>query len=248
MNLDDGGQYHASKLQLWYWECWSRLWDHVERLKAQLGAEVWVLVGGDEIEGDHHHTTEVWFVNEADQDRALAEVYQRPFGIGDRWVFVRGTPAHDGPVAARTEARLQRWAAQGMAIVGGPVRLSHWLWTGRIGGLRVQAKHEPTARGWLPHTREAAAHRQAHHVWEEYHQQGIEPPDIALFHHTHYHARGQYQDTACFFIPGWQAPTAWNWRRRASPGLHWPGALLVVVQDRFWYGDFRLYRPRREIW
>ncbi len=249
VHLEDGGEYHASPLQRWYWECWQRLWDHVAHDKGRLNARVLAISGGDEIEGDHHYSTQAWFVNEADQDRALLEVYRLPQTVADQWVFLRGTPAHDGPIAARTEARLRTFIALGFSLLpASPTVLSHWLWTGTVSGVRIQAKHEPSTRSYAPHMRDMAAARQAHYLWEEYHQANLDPPHLALFHHLHYPARGDYQGLTVFFVPGWQAMTAYTWRRQAAPCIRPAGALIAAVSNGFWHADFRLYRPRRSIW
>lgn len=248
VRLDDGGQYQASVVQSWYWRCWQRLWDQIAAMKKKLGARLIVISGGDEIEGDHHQTTQVWFVNEADQERALSETYERPMALADGWIFIRGTVAHDGPIAARTEARLQAWKRAGVPILTDGVPLSHWIWTGVIEQVRIQAKHQPTTYSRLVHTRESAAQRQAHQTWLEYTQNGSDPPDVALFFHVHHDARGDFRSTTAFFVPGWQAPSAWAWRRQASPWWPWPGALILVAENGFWHADFQLYKPERSPW
>lgn len=247
--LDDGGEYHASPLQRWYWDCWQRLWDRLENEKQRTGSKILAVSGGDELEGDHHKTTQIWFINESDQERALELVYARPFDIADAWVFVRGTPAHDGPMAARTESRLRYWLNRGSTIIPAKNSLSHWVWRAQVENIHIQVKHQPSTRGHLPHTREFAAQRQAHAVWTEYKQHDCRPPDIAIFHHVHYHARGQYQNTTCFFVPGWQLPTAWLIQFQSGAWFNWPGALIIYADDGFWHGDFHLFRPIGEhVW
>ena len=247
VKLDDGGTYHASREQLWFWECWQRFWKDTAELKARFGADVLVVDGGDNGEGDHHGTTQIWFVSETDQDRAIEQVYEVARVVADEWVFVRCTEAHDGPMSAGTERRARAFAGKGWKVRKDGDRFSWWIWTGVVGGVKIQAKHQPQTMSRVPHTTDQAAARQAHYVWEEYCQAGIEPPDVAVFHHVHRKAQGWHSGIACYYVPGWQLPTAWVLKRQSTPRLEPPGGLRILCQEGDWRPFWKTYRPESRV-
>ena len=203
VELDDGGRYRASSVQRWYFECWQRFWDDTAELKRRFDARCIVVFGGDEREGDHHNTTQIWAKDVADQDRAVLQTLEVASGVLDEAVFVRGTPSHEGPASAATESYARAMAHRGWKVRKNWLGCwSFWHYTAVWGGVKIDVAHAPGTKSWVPHTRDAAAARHAQYSWEEYHQDGIAPPDVIIRHHVHYKAQGYYQDTACFFIPG----------------------------------------------
>jgi hypothetical protein len=245
--LDSGGAYEASKAQRWFWDCWLAFWADVADLKRRHGAEVVAVCGGDEGEGDHHQTTQVWFESGADQERAVRQVLKVGHPVADRWVFVRGTEAHEGPLSSATEAR-----AEGLALAGWPVErgggtFSHWIYTAVLGGVRFQVKHQPQTRSLVPHTQDASASRQAQYVWEDYAKDWTKPPDVAVWHHVHYRAKGWYQGTFCYVCPSWQLPTAWASRRASSPRVERPGGVCFLCEGGTWKPVELSYRPESSV-
>jgi hypothetical protein len=249
VELDDGGEYCASKVQLWYWECWQRFWEETAQLKEKYGARCVGIFGGDEREGDHHNTTQIWAKSTADQDQAALQVLEVAGGVLDEAVFVRGTPAHAGPASAATESYARALARRGWKIRKNWIgHWSYWHYTAVWSGVRFDVAHAPGTKSWVPHTRDAAAARHAQYTWEEYHQEGIDPPDIIVRHHIHHKAQGYYQDTACFFIPSWQLPTNWVKSRGVkSPRIDRPGGLRILCEEGTWRPFWKLYRPRSTV-
>ena len=244
VGLDDGGSYKASPLQLWYWECWLRLWAYVAKIKES-GVKVLAVCGGDERDGDHHRTVQLWAANEHDQDRAAMQALAVPARIVDAWAFVRGTEAHDGPASAATERYAEAMSRDHCVLRNGN-QFSWWCWTGQVEGVKIEVAHAPGTKSWVPHTRAPAASRHAFYTWEEYVEDGIEPPDVVIRHHVHYHAGpGCHEDTCCYIVPGWQAATAYvNNRVMSARRVRRPGALLLYCDKGSYRHEWKLYRPK----
>ena len=248
IRLDDGGYHYASEEQLWYWECWQRFWQDTAELKEKFGALCVVIFGGDEREGDHHNTTQIWAKNVGDQNRGVLQTLEVARDVADRAVFVRGTPSHDGPAAGATEAYASILSMRGWDIIGDGDRFSWWNYTGVWGGVKVDVAHAPGTKSWVPHTKDLSASRHAQYSWEEYHQDGIEAPDIIVRHHVHYKAQGFYQNTACFFIPSWQLPTNWVKSRGVkSPKIERPGGLRILCEGGSWRPFWKRFKPRSSV-
>lgn len=234
VTLDDGGTYQASPIQLWYYQCWVAFWEDTARLKRRLGVPVLAEFGGDLREGDHHNTTQLWAKNEYDQDRAVAQVLAMARPVIDGAVFVRGTPAHGGPASSADERYAEVLAGKGWPVVRNGSQWSWWIWTAEIEGVRLQAKHQPGTVSRVPAKLDSAAAREAEYLAAEYRRHGQQPPDVAVFHHVHYRARGYFETTYCHFCPAWQLPTNWVAARLHSPLVEPPGGLRLFVRDGAW--------------
>jgi hypothetical protein len=247
VRLDDGGWHEASPLQAFYWECWLRFWDDTAEMARRLRARVVAISGGDERDGDHHQTTQLCLHNEDDQDRAVYETLKVAQGVVDEWHFVRGTPAHDGPASAATERYARTLAGLGWNVVPDGDRWSHWCYTGVHEGVKVEVAHAPGTKSWVPTTRGATCARHAQYTRAEYMESGVEPPDVVVRHHVHYwQGPGCDGPVCCFFVPGWQAATAYVMGRGVKakpPSVFIPGGLRVVCDRGMWWHRWRLYRP-----
>ena len=247
VRLENGGTYRASKEQRWYWDCWCRFWEDVAALKKEHGAKVVAVSGGDQQEGDHHQTTEIWFTSSVDQARAVIEVHEVAEPVVDEWVFVRGTESHDGPHAAATESIAAHFAGRGWNVKKNGEIYSWWIYTGVHGGVKVQDKHEPQTKSFVPHTRDLGASRQAQYTWQEYAHDWIEPPDIAVWHHVHYRAKGWYNGTFCYVCPSWQLRTAWATKRGSSPRVERPGGVCFLCEGGNWRPFELGYKPESNV-
>ena len=43
IQLDDGGEYRASKAQRWIWQCWEAYWARVQEAKAEANADLYIV-------------------------------------------------------------------------------------------------------------------------------------------------------------------------------------------------------------
>jgi hypothetical protein len=244
---DDGGMHLASKEQRWYWDCWLRFWEDVAALKKEYGAYVISFSGGDQREGDHHDTTQIWFTSPADQDRAVEEVYAVAGEVADEWVWIRGTQAHDGDHAAGTERYARHFAGQGWKTVRKGGLYSHWIYTGVHGGVNIQVKHQPQTKANVRYLQDAAAERQARYTWRDYAEDWIKPPDIAVWHHVHYRAKGWHNSTFCYVCPSWQLRTAWATNWASSPRVERPGGVCFLCDGGNWRPFELGYKPESSV-
>ena len=250
---DDGGTHLASPLGEWYWDCWQRFWQDTAELKAQHNAHCIGVCGGDARDGDHHQTTQLWAANENDQDRAVMQVLEVAEPVIDEWVFIRGTPAHDGVAAQANERYGQQIEARGHQVRRNGDLYSWWIWTAEVEGVRFEVAHAPGTKAWVPHTRGVAAARHAQYTWTEYKESGIEPPHLVIRHHVHYwRGPGCEQNTCCFFVPAWQAATNWVKGRgvtSATASSFQPGGLRILCENGTWRHFWKLYQtPSRVAW
>jgi hypothetical protein len=247
VELSDGGTYLASPLQLFYLECWRRFWADTARLKRQLKARCVVIFGGDERDGDHHRTTQLFCADELDQDRAVMRILAHAEDVADEWVFVRGTPAHCGPNSAGTERYAEAGAKAGWNVRMNGNQYSWWAYTGEHEGVKVEVAHAPGTKSWVPTTRGVACARHAQYTRSEYHESGEVPPDIVVRHHVHYWSGpGCDSGTCCFFIPAWQAPTSFvrSIGVKSAASSHFvPGGLRIACADGAWHPYWKRFRP-----
>ena len=250
--LSDGGTHLASELQLWYWDRWREFWQHVAACKKEHGARCVAVSGGDERDGDHHGTTQLATADEECQDVTVYRVLEVAEPVVDEWHFVRGTPAHDGPDSAATERYARTLAGRGWNVVPRDGReWSHWCWTGEYHGVKVEAAHAPGTKSWVPTTRGSACARHAQYTRTEYHESGVEPPDLVIRHHVHYwQGPGCDGGTCCFFVPAWQAATGHVMSRGVKSAVtsHFvPGGLLILCEGGRWRDEWWLRKPRSAV-
>jgi len=248
--LDDGGFYVPSKDQVWFWDCWVQMWREVAALKKRYKAKVVYVSGGDEGEGDHHGSTEIWFVSEADQDRAVEQMFEVAHPTVDEWIFIRSTEAHIGAHSAGTERRARHFASLGWNVWCDPKTpgiYSKWIYTGVHQGVKIQVKHQPQTRSNVPHLQDNAAARQAQYTWIDYAKAWVEPPDLAIWHHIHYRSKGWYQGVFCYTCPSWQLTTAWATRFKSSPRIEHPGGIAFLCEDGHWQPFELDYEPESSV-
>lgn len=104
VDLDDGGQYHASPLQLKLWKYWRKFWDEFVP-EATRGEPYAVIHNGDAIDGVHHHSTTQISHNLTDQKRIAYDVLKPVVDLAEgRYYHIRGTEAHVGKSANEEES------------------------------------------------------------------------------------------------------------------------------------------------
>lgn len=245
--LADGGSWKWSDLQDWYWPRWVEFWEDTARLKAEYGAWVVGISGGDERDGDHHGTAQLVSADEDDQDQAVEKVLEVAAPVVDEWIFVRGTPSH----GAATERYARDAAMRGWNVRGNGERWSHWVYTGEHGGVRMEVAHTPGTNSWVPTTRGPAVARHAQYTKAEYNRSGIEPPDVVIRHHVHYwQGPGCDGPTCCFFIPGWQAASNWIFSRgvkSAANSEFVQGGLRLLCEAGAWRHFWWLRAPKSRV-
>src|SRR5262249_17336948 len=105
--LDDGGEYHPSKLQLKLWDYWEEFWG--EFVPSVVRDEPFPVVhNGDAIDGVHHQAVHQWTHNLEDQSKHAEKILAPVVDLCEgRYFHIRGTEAHVGK-SGQEEERLAR--------------------------------------------------------------------------------------------------------------------------------------------
>ena len=245
VQLDDGGEYHASKAQLWLWERWQAFWQRVEQKRRSLDAFCIHAYNGDVTEGDHHKTTQILSGNPTAQAAVVNEVLRVPNADKpDGLVFVRGTEAHVGPSAAFEERIAIGLQKDGWPVIRDPAtgNGSHWHWTMEHQGVRLDLAHHGKY-GSRPNTKFNTVIALAFDIFTRAHLEGRDHPHLAVRSHMH-----QFGDTGTMYptrliqMPAWQLSTAFI--HRLNPGaIADVGGIIVTVTDGTLAVEPVIYRP-----
>lgn len=225
--LDDGGRYEPSAVQRWLWDCWAHYWQRVARTVAAAQADLWVVVNGDAVEGEHHGTTQIISAHPEPQAYVCERVFGVPLALRPAQLFVvRGTEAHTGPSAA-TEEALARTLGATKSPDG---RWSWWHLVLAPHGVRMDFAHHPSIGGHLPWTQPQAVQRLAFLIWTHHTVRGLAAPALAV--RSHRHVTGDSYDaypTRAVITPAWQIKTAYA-HRVAADSIADIGGVVVTVQ------------------
>ena len=180
VELDDGGFYEPSKLQLWLYDKWQEFWQIVEDQRKEYKAtRVITYVVGDAMEGQHHGITSIISANRADQQKMASKIFDIPAKVSDTMIFLRGTEAHSGR-ASFTEELL---AADFDNTLHNDNRATWSDWKGSIEGVRFHIKHHRRMNN-LPWTMGGAANRLAAKLIYQF-ASDEHKPNIVLRAHGH---------------------------------------------------------------
>lgn len=233
VTLDDGGEYHASKAQLWLWDRWNEFWKLAEQKRRMMDAAMVQVFNGDLTEGDHHRTTQILSGNPTAQAAVVNAVMKVPLALKpDIIVGIRGTEAHVGPSAAFEERIFF-----GLKKDGWPVRVdtasgnaSHWHWTFEHQGQRLDIAHHGKF-GSRPSTKMNTVIALAFDIFTRAAIDGRPHPHLAVRSHMH-----QFGDTGTAYptrlvqMPAWQLATAYI--HRLNPGaISDIGGILVTIAN-----------------
>jgi hypothetical protein len=230
VELDDGGQYRASKPQRWLWRQWLAYWQQVAERRA--GQRLVVVLNGELADDNHHPTTQLVTRNPADMLKLSVEVLRPVLGLiqeGDAIIVTRGTEAHSGP-----SAHLDETIAQDIGAAGPDSEIaSHWRLRMTIDGVRFDvAHHPPGGGGRLPWTRGGFANRLAAMSMFEAAERGERPPHFLVRGHVH-RPDDSYDrfPVRALVLPSWQLTTSYGHRIGGDP-LPIGGAIVTCDAGR----------------
>lgn len=233
IQLDDGGEYHASKPQQWLWQRWQDFWQRVETVRRERNATLVQVFNGDLTEGDHHKTTQILSGNPTAQAAVVNAVLKVPLALKpDAIVGIRGTEAHVGPSAAFEERIFF-----GLRKDGWPVRVdedtgnaSHWHWTFTHQNIRLDIAHHGKY-GSRPSTKMNTVIALAFDIFTRAHLDGREHPHLAVRSHMHqFGDTGSAYPTRLIQMPAWQLATAYI--HRINPGAIADVGGIIVTIDK----------------
>jgi len=232
ISLDDGGEYLASKAQLWLWERWQAYWRQVEETRKEMDAILVVAFDGDMTEGNHHGTTQILSGNPTAQAGVVDAVLRVPLALKpDHILGIRGTEAHVGPSAANEERIFEGLRKDGWPVIQDAAtgRSSHWGFTLEHQGRRVELAHHGRV-GARPWTKANAVHALSVEILCECAERGVQAPDLVLRAHMH-----QFVDTGprrvrVVQMPAWQLATAFVHKIKPN-AIADVGGIIVTIAE-----------------
>ena len=223
VNLDDGGTYHASRLQKQLWN------DHLDfrdrAVSAKGNGELYTIYVGDIHDGDHHNTSQIITRNPATMQSIAADVIDPIARISDKMFLVRGTEAHVGKSAS-----LEEDIAKDFDFQKNGNKRSWWQLFAEFRGYTYDIAHH-TSMGSTPVGKGNAANKLAVETIFEYANRGRKPPNYVIRAHVHRHA-DSYENyiTRAIILPCWQYRTAFV-HRMGSMSLPSIGSVLCEIED-----------------
>ena len=193
----------------WIWECWRDVLRYTRELAKT--HKVNVLVNGDLIEGDHHHTVEIWSRDMADHADAAYQSLYPLAEIAERFVVVRGTECHT-----------EKYETGIAEALGGECYAN---WEETIGGTRVRVFHH------MPATAKESS--KANGLGTELANQqlaacraGHQMPRLLIMAHRHVYGWYDDGDQASMATHAWQTLTRYGDRVVRSNNVHIGATLL----------------------
>lgn len=228
IDLDDGGVYIPSKEQEKLWQCWLDYWMLVAG-SVKPGDKLRVILNGDAVDGDHHHTSQIVSKNLAVTQHEIAMGTLQPMRDlkPDSIFLIRGTEAHVG-ASAQFEERIGKDIGAVRCPQNGTY--SWWHLQAESQGILIDAAHHGRI-GTRPWTKLTGLSTLVAEIMQAAVTQKVRVPNLAVRSHFH-----QWGDTAdnyeCRLIQlaGWQLTTAFIHRIAAGSMPH-IGGLIVVCED-----------------
>ena len=237
VRLPEGGNYEASRPQLWLWECWNDYWDKVDAIRRREKAKLYCLYNGDLYDGDHHASAQIVSRDPEVQGYIADQVFNVPRMLKPARQFViRGTECHAG---SAEEARARWMKAEKDPVTGA---WSHWRLRLEINGVRIDALHHGRmgTRNW---TRNNPVNMLAFQVWAEHAEREIPYPHLAIRSHRHQFAdTGYAYKTRVIQTPAWQLKTAYA-HKVAAENIADVGGVVVILRPDSYAVEHILYQP-----
>lgn len=255
VNLDSGGTYHASNLQLKLWDMWQHFWnDWIPEVTK--GEKYYIVHNGDINDGSHHNSVTQITQNIKDQANVAIQV-MRPIVENKKcagYYHIRGTEAHVGK-SAQTEEGIAsalgaipddignhaRWEMYFNLYGGKKKYLIHF--SHHIGGTQ-SASYESTA-----------VYKELIEAYTEAGRWLEEPPDLVVRSHRHRQFEIKIATRKGYGMsivtPAWQLKTPFVHRlamgRSSQPQVG--GYLIRIGDEDGLYTRFKVWdieRPKTE--
>lgn len=242
IELDDGGSYRASKVQLHLWRSWTDFWSRIAQMKKDLNADVWSVFNGDTADKDSHRGTQVITRNEATINNITLCTLDPALAITDLLFFIRGTPAHTGKSSYIEESLAEDLDAYPDDDTG---NYSWWELPLTVSGVTFHIAHHRRLTH-LPWTHGGAANRLAAQLVYEYADDPTRP-DIAIRSHGHRIDESSLtHPIKVIFTPAWQLKTEFVYRIASESLSHIGGLVFTCNKGAYsWQWIDRAYQPTR---
>ena len=220
-HLDDGGTYHASKLQKKIKSMWDEFWGKFVP-EATHGEPYVVVHNGDAIDGVHHNSVTQITNNLAVQGDIAYEILKPIVELCEgRYYHIRGTEAHVGKSGQEEERLAKRLGA----IPNDEKQFARYdLWL-RLGGALVHSLHHVGTTGSQAYEA-TAVHKELTEHFIEAARWHDEPPALIVRSHRHRCIKITIPTATTIaqavVTPAWQSKTPFAWKI--------PGARLATPQ------------------
>ena len=209
--LDDGGIYEPSELQIKVWNMWREFWDEWVP-KVTHGEPFSVVLNGDAMDGRHHRSTHQISQNLTTQKkiakRVLSPVVEACEG---RFYLVRGSEVHSGPSSEEEEALGESLNA----IPDKTGRHARWELWARVGRGLCHVMHHIGTTG-SSHYESSAPLKELTEAYGEAGRWHREPPDVVARAHRHRHIEVRVPTNdgygIVFCTASWQLKTPFSYR------------------------------------
>lgn len=224
--LDDGGQYKASKGQRWVWRCWNNMLEWVDREKI---GDLTTINDGDLTEGDFKkRSAQVITHNPANVVTLATQILEPLAEMSTALFFVRGTPAHVGPSAPLEEQVARKFDNTVYCPENGAA--SWWHLPLEVEGVRFSIAHEPgIGVSKNPQAKFNGINALASRAVHDYANAGLPLPHLLIraHNHTHRDSEDNYIVRA-ITLPAWTLAT--EYIKKIDPtALATVGAVMVNV-------------------
>lgn len=214
VQLDEGGYYHASKLQMKLYDMWRYFWDKF--VPQVIGNEDFVLVhNGDVIDGIHHNSVTQISQNITDQIKiaeiVLSEIIRKKNCRA--YYQIRGTEAHVGK-SGQYEEELAKNLNAVRSRNGNYARWELTLIFGENNNRSHFTHHISTTSSTAYES--TAVHKELVEAYNEAGRYGRIPPDVIVRSHRHRYYKVEVPSKKIHAIslvtPGWQLKTPFVYR------------------------------------
>lgn len=244
--LDDGGHYMPSDAQRKLWQCWLDYWADVE-LAVGDGDKLVVVLNGDILDGDHHHTAQILSKNlsATQHDAALRALVPalrlEPAAIH----LVRGTEAHVGASAEHEERLARDLGCEKCPETGA---YSRWHLQALSSGVLLDFAHHGRL-GQRPWTKSTGPTTLAAQIALAAAKAGARCPDVAI--RAHYHQWADSFDNhpvRVIQLGCWQLSTAYVHRVAAGSVPEIGGVILTCDEGEYELRKVKFPWKREEPW
>ena len=233
VNLDDGGTYHASRVQRWLWDCWL---DQAERVKVIEARRKVLILNGDLGELDtKRRSTQLISANKAVILSLTLDTLAPLVDVVNEVIVIRGTMAHTGKGGWLEEKIAQD--LDGVIRPGKAKSPASWYHLrGVFSGVRFDVAHH-AGMGSLPWTEKNAGNKAASIImWRYAIDMKQQPPHVALRSHNHrYSDSGGNYETLAVLMPAWTVKTEFAYRIGAENQVADIGSELFYCDN----GEYR---------
>ena len=244
--LDNGGYYQPSNLQLKLWEMWKYFWE--EWVREVVGNRPFAVVNnGDCIDGSHHRASTVITDNIEVQAKLAVEILTPIVNMCDgNYYHIRGTSSHVGE-----SGRWEEWIARQIgAIPDDKDNHARWdLWL-RLGSQLIHFSHHigTTSSSSYEST---AVYKEMVEAFNESGRWGMDPPDCIVRSHRHRQFETRIaSEKGCsisLVTPGWQLKTPYVYRlssgRASTPQIG--GYWIYLREDGSLDARFKIWKIGR---